>query len=257
MRKVLCDLLKKISKVTNSSNDEIKALCPDVLIVTDNGTFKDDFIDEYTDLLVKDNVIMDINKKYPCIKLKFPAVSDALSIEKFYISPDIYAKASYENKYRGVFYIDLCDVETVYDDTIIRLLEFIKINKANIKFVIHVMPNIRGREIIFTKLRGMIIENINLCALTINESVDYIISELDKIYVGIDKEIKYYIEKRLELLEYDYLNYEVLDMIVSNLIKETCYVCSESKKVISIDTYLKIEDKLYIDDVFSQRKIGF
>ncbi len=252
-------IIQKLGKIASSNNKDIKSVFPHILLVSEEGCGEEEFVRKYTDIVIKGNIISNINKKHPCLKLKFPSLGDRWCVDRFFASPDICAKDSLANEYKGVFYIDMSDIGSLFDENVIRLIEYINSHKDKIKFILHVNPSFNGKSELIQRLKGMLIEKVVVQSLDATDSVEYIKERLGDYSIEIDENAEAIIARKIEAIcEGDnYSNYKTLEVIIRNIIKESYDKANENNSMISGDDIVNMRDNVFYGLEHNKRQVGF
>lgn len=251
--------MKRLKKMASSKKSVIKNNYPHILLVGDQGCREDVFVNSYTELVSSKSIIENINYKYPVIKLKFPVNGTHLDILKFLSSPDMYARAVSTNRYRGVFYIDLTELNKyeIGEDSIQQLINYILNNSDGIKFIIYVNTCQGVDDELLHLLNSITIEKVVLNAPEVDECVEYIESKLLLSDIMLDDTAVDYLRDVIVSAQDNdnFTNYRSLDMMASNIIKELYIQGVNIKGKLSVSAMELISDRIFPQMEYGNNKV--
>lgn len=217
------EALYKADKLHNSSHKQIRDSAPNLLVIAPEGSGLTTYAEVYSEILdSSENLKVRGRKTY--IELTFPKDNEK-DERRFFLSPVI--AADYCNRFYGTMVVSLREfsgTDLIKSKSLVNLLEFVELNKNNIKFIFHILPEFSADKKLLSKLRE--ITNVDLVELekpNAELALLQLIGELSDSGVSMSEEAINIL--RSELLPYfvnqdNYRGYKSLKLLIDRLYRE-------------------------------------
>lgn len=257
------NVLKRTDKILNSKSDRIRDIASALLVTAGEGCGFSSYGRVYSEI-VNSSLALKVKDKGNLIELVYP--KDNEEDEKlFFASPR--RKASIRNRYYGTMLISLKEYkgpDLIKSESLNKLLEFISLNKGNIYFMFHILPDFSAKNQLVARLQNVInVTEVVLDNPTIDSGYTYVVSELKKIGYAID-------DDALSMLKEDilpeitsdksYMGYRTLNSLLERVHIEVAMTMDGDEMVLKDNTLKNIMRRYESEQELSKSesmKIGF
>lgn len=255
--------LRTINKLLNSNSKKVRESTYALLVTAGEGCGFSSYGRVYSEIVDASNVHQ-TKGSTTFLELVFP--KDSQREEKLFFSSPRRA-ASIRNRFYGTMLISLKEykgLDLIRSESFLKLLDFISLNRNNIHFVFHILPEFDAKVQLLMKLQEVLnVTEVTLNNPSLDNGYEYVISELKKYGYVFDK-------KALKLLREDvlphiiqresYLGYKTLNLFMDRLHLEVALTTDGENKVLSKDTLEYLADKYKLEEKINRSevsKIGF
>lgn len=217
-------ILEKTKKILNSDSEAVRKSVFATVVITDDLYGLSYFGKKYSEIVSKS--IDHISKgSTNYINLVFPngsAENEAL----FFSSPS--RSASTTNRFYGTMLISLAEYDgddLINGESYRRLLEFCDMNRENIRFIFHVSSKFKAKDKLVSTLQEHFpVMEVILDKPGVNESFDYVVSEMKHKEISFDKEAEAFLKEQLipaVISKKSFSGYQSLNVLMDRMVVES------------------------------------
>lgn len=254
------EVLRKVSRIANSDDEFIRKNIPALLIVSESGCGVTSYGEAYGKI-IEDSPVLQIKGMKNFIELVFPK-DNQQDENRFFASPQIVA--SVRNRFYGTFLISFSEysgVDLIRSSSFQRLLEYIEMNRENIRFLFHVLPSFNAKKQLIAKISEIInIFDISLDKPSVDIAFDYMLVEMKRLgfVINVDCAKKLKVKLLSKVVNTDmYLGYKTLNNIIRKISYELAVCASDSQSILNEDVIDKLICEYEAVKYDSDSKIGF
>lgn len=230
------DILRGADRILNSKLEKVRENASALLVIAGEGCGFSSYGRVYS-AIVDASVSQPIRGTSTFLELVFPKDNEA-DEKLFFASPR--RKASIRNRFYGTMLISLKEYtgqDLIKSVSFKHLLEFIELNKTNIHFLFHVLPEFDARNQLIARLQNVVnITEVFLDKPDLENSYAYVVSELRNQGYLIGEAAHQCLKEKVlpsVISRKTYTGYRSLNNLLGRLNYETAMMTENDELVIS------------------------